>query len=196
MRTGASGMSSHSEDRKARGPKLKPPRPMVSETALARAWIDWLVDTRTGYLETVLRLPKMERVRDRGASFPSIQDIFLHILDNNVWWLESVPRNHQESHREVKGRLSVAEIRRQVHRIAKFGRKLSRSLNPAKLDRSFVVHGVEGNGKPFEMKVNLRTVIWHLVEEELQHRGELNALFWQMDIDAPTRAWFSSSLAA
>jgi uncharacterized damage-inducible protein DinB len=136
-----------------------------------------------------------ERIRDRGASFPSIQDIFLHILDNTVWWLESVPQNRQESHQPVKGRLSGAEIRRQVRRIARSSRKLSKSLTPSRLDRSFVVRGVQGNGKPFEMKVNLRTIIWHLAEEELQHRGEMNALLWQMDVDAPTRAWFSSAIA-
>ncbi|MGC2034350.1 MAG: hypothetical protein WA761_02755 [Thermoplasmata archaeon] len=59
-----------------------------------------------------------------------------------------------------------------------------------------MVRGVQGNGKPYEMRANLPTMIWHLVEEELQHRGEMNALFWQLDVDAPTRAWFSSALAA
>jgi uncharacterized damage-inducible protein DinB len=175
---------------------MRRPYRKISEVDLARAWLEWLVDTRSGYLETLLKLPKKERLRDRGASFPSIQDIFLHLLDNNVWWLESVPQNRQESHREVKGRLSDAEIRKQVRRIARFSGKLARSLTPSRLDRSFVVRGVQGNGKPFVMKVNLRTIIWHMVDEELQHRGEMNALFWQMDVDAPTRAWFSSPLAA
>ena len=167
----------------------------VTEVELARAWIEWLVDTRSGYLEALLALPRKERLRDRGASFPSMQDIFLHILDNNVWWLESVPRLRQESHRAVKGRLSGSEIRREVRRIARLSRKLAKSLTPSRLDRNFVVRGIQGNGKPYELRTNLRTVIWHMVEEELQHRGEMNALFWQMDIDAPTRAWFSSSLA-
>jgi uncharacterized damage-inducible protein DinB len=170
-------------------------RRRVSEVDLARAWLDWLVDTRTGYLESLLALSKKDRLRDRGASFPSIQDIFLHILDNNVWWLESVPQSRQESHREVKGRLSEPEIRRQVRRIARLSRKLAKSLTPSRLDRRFVVRGVQGNGKPFEINMNLRTIIWHMVEEELQHRGEMNALFWQLDVDAPTRAWFSSALA-
>jgi uncharacterized damage-inducible protein DinB len=170
-------------------------RRRVTEVELARAWIDWLVDTRPGYLDSLLALSKKERLRDRGASFPSIQDIFLHILDDNVWWLESVPQNRQASHREVKGRLSEREIRRQVRRIAGFSRKLARSLTPSRLDRRFVVRGVQGNGTPYEIRMNLRTIIWHLVEEELQHRGEMNALFWQMDVDPPTRAWFSSALA-
>ena len=104
-------------------------------------------------------------------------------------------QNRQESHQEVKGDLTKPELGREVRRIARSNRKLARALTSSRLGRSFVVRGVQGNGKPFEMKVNLRTIIWHVVEEELQHRGEMNALFWQMDVDAPTRAWFSSALA-
>ena len=167
----------------------------VDEVRLARAWVNWLVDTRQGYLDALLALPKEERLRDRGASFPSIQDIFLHILDDNVWWFESVPNDRQQAHKQVKGQLSTAEIRRQVRRIARFSRQLAKSLTPSGLTRTLTVRGESGDGKPFEMRMNLRTIIWHMVEEELQHRGEMNALFWQMDVDAPTRAWFSSSLA-
>ncbi len=176
-------------------PERRPATRRVSEVDLARAWIEWLVMTRKTYLERLLALPRSERVRDRGASFPSIQDIFLHILDNNIWWLESVPENRQDSHPRVNGDLSAAEIRRTAGRIARSSRVLARSLSPARLDESFLVRGIGGDGEPYTMRVNLRTMIWHLVEEELQHRGEMNALFWQMDIDAPTRAWFSSSLA-
>jgi len=171
------------------------PHRKINEADLARAWIEWLVDTRSGYLDALLELPKKERTKDRGASYPSIQDIFLHILDNNAWWLESVPRDRQNSHREVKGRLSESEIRRVARRIARSSRGLANSLTPSRLDRIFVIRGTKGDGTPFEMRMNLRTIIWHMVEEELQHRGELNALFWQMGVDAPTRAWFSSSLA-
>lgn len=101
----------------------------------------------------------------------------------------------QESHHEIKGPLSDAEMRRQARRIARSSRRLARSLTPTRLNRRFVVRGTRGDGKPFEMRMNLRTIVWHMVEEELQHRGELNALFWQQDVDAPTRAWFSSALA-
>ncbi len=167
----------------------------VDEVALARAWLDWLADTRRGYVETLLGLSEPDRRRDRGASFPSLEDIFLHILDNNVWWLESVPQDRQTTHHGVEGPLSDEDIERATERVAKIDRDLATSLSPVGLTRSFVVHGVEGSGKPYEMRVNLRTIIWHLVEEELQHRGEMNALFWRSDVEAPTRAWFSSSLA-
>ena len=167
----------------------------VNEVELARGWVQWLVDTRQGYLDALLALPRKERLKDRGASFPSMQDIFLHILDNSVWWFESVPSNRQKSHQEVKGRMSEAELRRQSDRIARLSSRLAKSLTRERLNREMVVRGTTGDGKPFEMRTSLRTIIWHVVEEELQHRGELNALFWQMDIDAPTSAWFSSPLA-
>ena len=35
----------------------------------------------------------------------------------------------------------------------------------------------------------MRDALWHLVEEELQHRGEINALLWQIDVDAPIVNW-------
>lgn len=63
---------------------MAPKTKKVDETELSRAWIDWMLDTRRGYLEALLRLPRKERLRDRGASFPPMQDIFLHILDDNA----------------------------------------------------------------------------------------------------------------
>jgi uncharacterized damage-inducible protein DinB len=167
----------------------------LDEAALGRGWIEWLVSTREGYLEALLRLPEPERHKDRGASFPSLQDIFLHILDDNLWWFESVPRERAEAHVTIEGRLAPEELRHEAARVAEIGRKLARSLTPARLNEQFVVRGQQVSGKPYEMKVDLRTIVWHMVEEELQHRGEMNALFWQMDVDAPTRAWFSSPLA-
>ena len=95
----------------------------------------------------------------------------------------------------VRGPLSPEEIERAAERVAKIDRDFAASLTSARVTERYVVHGVEGSGKPFEMRANLRTIIWHLGEEELQHRGEVNALFWQSDGDAPTRAWFGSPLA-
>ena len=167
----------------------------VDEVELARAWLEWLADTRRGYTEVLLGLSESDRRKDRRASFPSLEDIFLHILDNNVWWLESVPQDRQKTNQRVEGPLPQEGIQRAAERVAKIDRDLAASLSAARLTEGYVVHGVEGNGKAFEMRVNLRTIIWHLLEEELQHRGEMNALFWQSDVEAPTRAWFSSDLA-
>lgn len=39
---------------------------------------------------------------------------------------------------------------------------------------------------PFgDERSSVSDICWHMVEEELQHRGEMNALLWQMNIDPP-----------
>jgi uncharacterized damage-inducible protein DinB len=168
----------------------------IDEITLMRGWSDWLSATRRGYLDALLKLPKKARTKKRGASFESFQGIFMHIVDNNIWWLESVPRNRQALHEDVtKRKPSGPELRRFVRRIERSARTLMSSLTTRDLNRKYDVRGTGDDGKPWEMTCSFRTIFWHLLEEELQHRGELNALFWQMDIDAPTRAWFSSELA-
>jgi uncharacterized damage-inducible protein DinB len=34
-------------------------------------------------------------------------------------------------------------------------------------------------------RVTVRQMLVHMIEEELQHKGELNALLWQLDVEAP-----------
>ena len=51
---------------------------MASEIDSIRAWFSYLADTRRGYLETLAKLPAAELTRDRGASYPSLLDIFAH----------------------------------------------------------------------------------------------------------------------
>jgi uncharacterized damage-inducible protein DinB len=42
----------------------------------------------------------------------------------------------------------------------------------------------------------VRETLYHLVEYELQHRGELNALLWQIDVEPPILDWLFDSLPA
>ena len=62
------------------------------------------------------------------------------------------------------------------------------SLTSLDLDREFTFHWIPGDESTRTSMIT-RDMLWHLVEEELQHRGEINALLWQMDIDAPTLGW-------
>ena len=33
--------------------------------------------------------------------------------------------------------------------------------------------------------VTMEAILMHMIEEELQHRGEINCMFWQQSIDPP-----------
>jgi len=171
-------------------------RPRFDEITLMRAWCDWNSRSRKEYLGALLRLSPEERRKDRGASWGSIQDIFLHIIEDYIWWFENVPQGRLDEFESLVGHdLSDRELRRLTRRVDRSVRAIMDSLTPAGLAHPLVVSGVSGDGKQYKLTTCLADIIWHMLEEELQHRGELNALFWQMDIGPPTRAWFSSKLS-
>jgi len=166
------------------------------EIALMRAWCDWNSWSRKEYLGAILRLPPEERRKDRGPSWGSIQDIFLHVIEDYIWWFEMVPQGRLTAFESLVGRdSSERELRRLTRRVDRSVHAIMDSLTPRGLGRPLLVSGVAGNGKPYKFNTCLADIVWHMLEEELQHRGELNALFWQMDIDPSTRSWFSSKLS-
>jgi uncharacterized damage-inducible protein DinB len=168
--------------------KLRRPK---SEIELLRAWTEWATDARKEYLAAILRLTPAERLKDRGASFGSIQGVFVHILDTYLWWFHYVARNRQKESKTIDGaKLTAAELRQLNARVDRAVRVLMKGLTPESLARLIVINGVGGNGKPYRASLSLADIIWHMHEEELQHRGELNAMFWQMDIDPNATAWW------
>jgi hypothetical protein len=44
-------------------------------------------------------------------------------------------------------------------------------------------------GKEYNRTLVSRDMFWHTPEEELQHEGELTALYWQLDFDLPVGDW-------
>ena len=171
----------------------------LEEAALARGWTLWNLKSLNDYAKAILELKSEERQKDRGASFGSIQNIFLHILEDYIWWFECIPQDKQEeciSEPTFVGRdLTDKEFQEIVDRVNRSVHAVVDHLTPSDLGTIYVVNGIGGDGKQYTMTTSLADNIWHMLEEQLQHIGELNALFWQMDIDPPTHAWFSSDLA-
>ncbi len=135
---------------------------------------------RSGYLDKLSSLPDQELHRDRGASYPSILDIFVHILDGYGFWFGNVLSGTHGDYSERKGSLTrIEEVREVDNRIGKMTVDYVNSLSDADLDREVRL--------PWEdaPATRLGDICWHMVEEELQHRGEINALLWQMDLDPP-----------
>jgi uncharacterized damage-inducible protein DinB len=171
-------------------------RRQVDEIALMRAWCDWNSRSRGEYLDAILRLPLEERRKDRGASWESIEGIFLHVIEDYIWWFEKVPQGKLTEPESLVGRdLSERELRRLTRRVDRSVHAIMDQLTTSDLRRPLPVSGESGDGKPYKFTTCLADIIWHMLEEEMQHRGELNALFWQIDTDPPLRSWFSSELS-
>lgn len=135
--------------------------------------------TRKKYLNAIWRLPVKERYRSRGASFPSIVDIFLHVLDAYRWWFLSVYSKDSTWHEFPIGlKLSRAQAISEERKTDRLVLGVVRRLRTSDLSRTISIPGRRG-------RITLRVLLLHMAEEELQHRGEMNALLWQMDIDPP-----------
>jgi len=161
-----------------------PPDP---ELTTLRRFFRYIADARQVYLETFSRLPSDALQKDRGASFPSILDIFGHALDVYKSWVVYAYADGNEPESKRAG-WTLPECKVLATEVAGILDRFLASLTSPDLDREFTFHWIPGDESTRTSMIT-RDMLWHLVEEELQHRGEINALLWQMDIDAPTLGW-------
>lgn len=157
----------------------------MTELDVLRTFFRYNSRVRRSYLAAILSLPLAERLKDRGASYPSLQEIFVHVLDGIFWWLRCVPQDRASEAEQLPARdLTSDQLKEQVARAERCATDYLGSLEEGSLTKEMVCHFAEA-GNTFEARSQIGDVLWHLVEEELQHRGELNALLWQMNVDPP-----------
>jgi uncharacterized damage-inducible protein DinB len=155
---------------------------MATELDLIRRVYRYNSRTRVKYLTAIWRLPPRERFRDRGASFPTIVDIYMHVLDAYRWWFMDVYSGGKvEEEYPLGRRYTAAQAKKETQMVDRYVNRILRSLKPKDLDRSV---RIRVKGKPPE-PIPVRTLLVHMIEEELQHRGEMNALLWQAGRDPP-----------
>jgi uncharacterized damage-inducible protein DinB len=163
---------------------------MDSEVETFRAWFAYIADARRGYLEALAKLPPAELTRDRGASYPTLLDIFAHSQGALYFWMKSCATFEfppQEGDPEALPSIEVLQkdekyVQTQIQRVMG-------ELTEANLSRT--IFREKGKGSPHDCHIPVREALWHLIEEELQHRGELNALFWQINVDPPVASWIA-----
>lgn len=158
---------------------------MKSELDSIREWYEYNSFVRKKYLRLIFseKVPEAERYRNRGASYPSIVDIFVHVLDAYRWWFVYVYNNRTSdattmSEQKKYTELEVVDDERKIDSLVI---DIVRSMTPTDLERVLSVH--EAPDQTWSIK--LREILMHMVEEGLQHRGEMNALLWQINVEPP-----------
>ncbi len=150
--------------------------------------------SRAKYLDLFERLPWRVLVRHRGATFESIRNVHVHVLQVYAWWLV-----HFFHRREVGPLLatttyprSVRELRRMDRTVDAAVRRVARTLRPNALDRKTVPPVLPGHeAEARRWRITPREVLWHLVEEDFLHHGEILCMLWQDDIEPPyTGVWW------
>jgi uncharacterized damage-inducible protein DinB len=162
----------------------------VSEVESLRKWFAYNARVRQGYFETLSKLSPKELSRDQGASFPTFFDILGHTLGGLSSWINRMSKIHNTfvSSYNPPEPMSLSDLRHFSEEAEKEVDDFYSHLTEDDLDQTYFVPKLP----PWwdeDYTASVRGTLYHLVEHELQHRGELNALLWQIDVDPPITDW-------
>ena len=97
-------------------------------------------------------------------------------------------RDHSRAHKDTLARGCTENLEAKVDR---FTVKFMQRLRAEDVNKPFSFTVSDGPEKGQLITWTLKGMLWHHVEEELKHRGEINALLWQEDINPPVTSWWS-----
>ncbi|HKW04094.1 MAG TPA: DinB family protein [Nitrososphaerales archaeon] len=168
----------------------------VSELESLKKWFAYNARARKNYLETMSKLSPEELTRNRGASYPTILDIFKHSFDGLSTWINKMSVLHDTfiSPYSCPEPPSLSDLYRYNEEAEKEIDDFFSHLTEEDMDRTYLVKKLP----PWwdeDFNAPVRDTLYHLVEHELQHRGELNALLWQIDVEPPILDWLFDGLS-
>ena len=141
---------------------------------------------RHRYLETLGKLPWEEVVKDRGASFNSLRDIYLHcvsVLDFYVNHLAQGDTNYPRINFDDYD--NIEKINEYLEKVESKANAYLSKVTPEELSRKIERKMRDGT----TIMVTVEDILIDFFQEETHHRGELIALLWKIDVCPPHLGW-------
>jgi len=135
---------------------------------------------RRAFFKAFAGLSWRDFTMNREASFDSIRNIFIHTLNATDYWLDFLQEENKRSKKKFDEYKTLEEVEVYMQHVKKRMNNYLESLSPEDLKKKYKGRR---NGKP--ETITAEDVLVHVFEEEVHHRGELIALFWQMGIEPP-----------
>jgi len=158
---------------------------VVSIMVDVRELLEYNENVRHRYFESFTRLSWEEFIKNREASFHSIRNIFVHTLGAVDYWLDFLQGQNLHSKREYDEYETFEQVRAYMEHVEKRMQDYLDSLPRKGLSKTYSIKADDGK----TIKITAEDVLIHVFEEEVHHRGELIALFWQMDVEPPSMGW-------
>jgi uncharacterized damage-inducible protein DinB len=114
-----------------------------------------------------------------------MKNIFVHFLGAIDYWLDFLQEQNLHSKKDYDKYRTLEEIRSYMEHVEERTHEYLKSLTTQGLKRTYSVKNDDGT----TIRVTAQDILIHMFEEEIHHRGELNALLWQMGIDPPAMGW-------
>jgi uncharacterized damage-inducible protein DinB len=156
---------------------------MRSELDSITSWYVYNSNFRKKFIPVIFeKVPEEERYKNKEASFNSLVGIFVHVLNAYMeWFLMAENKSPDYKPLDLQKLYTRTEVTEEERNVDTYVMTFVRKLQPEDLDKKIAWQDSRG-----KMEIELRGILLHMIEDELQHRGELNALLWQMDIKPPT----------
>jgi uncharacterized damage-inducible protein DinB len=151
-----------------------------------RRLIEYNQTIRRQYFEAISKVPWDELTRDRGASFGSIRNIFVHTLNSVTHWLEFLQGDPSYQRKSFDDYHSIKDLEDYMREVEQRIHTYLCSLTPPMLQAEYEVIVGEHHENT---DVTAEDILVHIFEEEVHHRGELIALLWQIGVKPPPMGW-------
>lgn len=143
---------------------------------------------RRSFAERLVQLPLDAVAKNREASFYSMKNILLHMIDNEDWIVNWVIPGKSRAYVRKKWEeyASMGDVIRHLDDVEARTRAYLKDLNQEGFTRR--VDFVLSSGQSFNLTVE--ECLFQSFTEQLYHLGELIALLWQENIEPPRMQWF------
>ena len=143
---------------------------------------------RKKFANKLTELPWSEVEKNREASFYSMKNILLHVIDNEDWMVNWVIAGKSEDYvrRKSEEYTSMQMMLDHLEAVEGKSRRYFAKLDDAELGRS--VKLTTSVKQTFNLTVE--ECLFQSFTEQLYHVGELIALLWQDNIEPPKMQWF------
>lgn len=140
---------------------------------------------RRRYLDAFSKLSWEEFTRNHEASFHSIRNIFIHTLSAINYWLNFLQNEKIRTRKEFDDYKTFQNVRDYTEEVEKRMHDYLNALPKDDLGRKYTVT----DGRNQTVQVTAEDILIHVFEEEVHHRGEIIALFWQKGVEPPAVGW-------
>ena len=143
---------------------------------------------RRKFLDSLGTFSWEEATKNREASFQSMKNIFIHMVEVEDWMVTWVIPDRKDSYKWDKFEEydTVADINDFLSRVETSTRLYLDRADEKELTRKITLTLRSGDTFPMSPE----ECIFQAVTEQLYHMGELIALFWQQEVRPPRMQWF------
>lgn len=144
---------------------------------------------RHKFLQKLAELPWEEVAKNREASYHSMKNILIHIIDNEDWIVNWVVHNRATEYKRARKSEDYTSVQMIREHLDEVERKTKAYLEQADKDvLEKRVNFTLSSGQTFDLSVE--ESLFQSFTEQLYHIGELIALLWQQNIEPPTMQYF------